>query len=110
MARDLVPKNVTLAADVKTAIAADVATQGVSANDIVVGLLAEHFRVRFEGTGRRSRGIEKLDEGAVLLHVPAALASKLDAAKSKQPAGRRTLQGVVEAVLRPHYELEALAA
>lgn len=103
MARDLIQKNVTLSADVRLAIADDVEERGISANDVIVGILAANYRVRFDGTGRRSRGVEKPGDRMVNLKVPAALAAKLDAAKSRQPQGQRTLQEVIEPILRAHY-------
>jgi predicted HicB family RNase H-like nuclease len=93
--------NVRVAADVKENLAADASSQEASVNDVAVKILADHFAVAFEGTGRRSPGVHTT-EGPLLLRVPEDLYAAVHAA-----AVSRSKTDVVESVLREHYERAA---
>lgn len=72
----------------KTKIAQRCAEKGESMNDLVVGILAEKFGVRFEKTGRGGGD----DVGAasdVVLRMPPALSRKIDVAAARAGETRR---------------------
>jgi hypothetical protein len=102
--RDL---NVRLSAEVKQRIAQDAEEQEASFNDVGVGILADHFNVRFVGTGRRSSGISVPAGTVVFSRVPARLDEKIELAAGRRPTGSRHKYAVVEAVFRLHYQLDA---
>lgn len=91
--------NVTLAADVKERLVADADERDLSLNDVAVGILAERYRVRFEGTSRKSPGT-KTPSGPVLLRMPLALYKKIHAA-----AVGVSKVDLVNRTLREHYGL-----
>lgn len=94
--------NVRLPADLRARIAQDASDQEVSVNDVIVGILADEFKVRFEGTGRKSPGVHKDGDGTVILRrVPIALYRKIVIA-----AIGRSHNEVVETTLRSHYKLD----
>lgn len=93
---------VDLSGAVRARLATDASEQGASINDVATGILADHFHVPFEGTGRRSPGAHKTEDGQVLLRVPPTLWRKVHVA-----AVDRSKREVVEAVLRSHYQLDA---
>jgi hypothetical protein len=81
--------------DLKALLVSEADDAGVSINDLAVGILAEHFGVRFVGTGRPGRGV---NGGAGLqLPVPASLWMRVHNASGKQGRSKRA---IVEDVLR----------
>lgn len=81
----------------------DAATEReVSLNDYAVGVLAEHFKVKFKGTGRRSPGA-RVSNGALMLPVPVPLYNRIKMATLKQPKGEQSIRSVVEGVMRDHF-------
>jgi predicted HicB family RNase H-like nuclease len=96
--------NVRVSAEVKERLVADANHREVSLNDVAVGLLADHFRVSFKGTGRRSPGA-RTPAGPLPLRVPPSLWRRVHNAAVGQ-----TKSDVVERVLRAHYDLDARAA
>ena len=98
MSHDTKVLNVRVSAAVKERLSADAREREASVNDVAVSILAEHFRVSFKGTGRRSPGVHT-PEGPLLLRVPPALYRKVHAAAVDQSKTQ-----VVESVLAAHYE------
>lgn len=97
-------------ADLKERLVFDAIARGSSINDVAVAILADHFTVKFEGTGRKSPGAEVGAGGPLLLRVPPALWRKVDAAAGRAPKGGRSKVAVVQAILRAHYAAAAAAA
>lgn len=89
-------------ADVKERLVADAVSREVSLNDVAVTILADHFGVRFEGTGRASPGAKR-EDGPLILRVPESLYWKIDAAAHGRH-GARTKVAFVLDVLQKHYE------
>jgi hypothetical protein len=96
--------NVRVAADVKEKLVAEAGERGLSVNDVAVGILAGIFRVRFEGTSRKSPGAS-LGEGALVLRMPHTLYKKIHAA-----AIDVSKVELVNQKLREHYGLVEAAA
>lgn len=71
---------------------------GLSLNDYAVGVLAEHFGVKFVGSGRRGPGAS-VTTGALMLPVPSPLYRKIHAAVLTEGSKR----AVVEGVFRQHF-------
>ncbi len=63
-------------AEVKRALAREVGRRGGTMNDVAVSILAEHFGVGFEPSGRRG-GARPGASGAVLLRIPRELKAEL---------------------------------
>lgn len=98
--------NVRLSAPVKERLNRDADEQEANINDVGVAIIADHFGIKFEGTGRRSRGAHT-PEGAVLFRVPNRVYARVEAAKNGRPKGSRSKTAVVEAIFREHYQLDA---
>lgn len=96
--------NVRVSAEVKKCLVDDAAEQSSSINDLAVGILAQEFRIRFDGTGRRSPGAQSASDGPMILRIPEKLDEKIRVAAARRPKGSRTNTAAVEAVLRKHYE------
>lgn len=99
--------NVRVDADLKERLVFDAMERGCSINDVAVEILAEHFGISFEGTGRKSPGAVVGEGGPLVLRVPAALWRKVDAAAGRMPKGSRSKVAVVQSVLRDHYAAAA---
>lgn len=95
--------------DLKAALVALTEQREDSLNDVAVGILAEHFSVRFAGSGRRSPGAAVTD-GPLNLPVPEPLYRKIEAAVARQPKGRRSKVCVVEDVFRAHFAAASTTA
>lgn len=91
--------NVRVSADVKERLSSDAVASESSVNDVAVGILAERYKVKFQGTGRRSPGTHT-PEGPLLLRMPVTLYRKIHAA-----AIDCSKTEVVERELREHYSL-----
>lgn len=91
--------NVSVSAPVKERLVADANERGSSVNDVAVAILATKYRVKFQGTGRRSPGTHTA-AGPLVLRVPTTLYRKVHTA-----ALGRTKSAVVESDLRAHYGL-----
>lgn len=102
--------NVRVDADVKEALVFDAMSRHISINDVAVSILAAHFGVSFNGTGRKSPGAFVGTGGPLVLRVPAALWRKVDAAAGRAPKGSRTKVAVVQAILRDYYAARRAAA
>jgi len=88
--------------ELKALLVGEAEETGVSINDLAIGILAEHFGVRFVGTGRPSRGA---NGGAGLqLPVPASLWLRVHTAAGKSGRSKRE---IVEDVFRARYERAA---
>lgn len=96
--------NVRVSAEVKARLVAEAQERDLCINDVAVGILAERYRVIFQGTGRRSNGAHK-PEGPMVFTVPLALYRKIHAA-----ALTRTKTEVVEQDFRDHFGLVDAAA
>lgn len=96
--------NVRVSAPVKERLSSAATESGQSVNDLAVGILAAHFGVKFEGTGRRSPGTHT-PAGPLLLRVPERIYAKVHSA-----ALSRSKTDVVESILRQHFDLDAALA
>lgn len=96
--------NVRVSAEVKEKLSAEALERGSSVNDVAVGILAERYRLKFQGTGRRSPGTHTA-EGPLLLRMPLTLYKRIHAA-----AVDCSKTDVVERQLREHYELVEISA
>lgn len=86
----------------KERLAADAVERGASINDLAVGILADRFRVKFSGSGRRSPGFRGSAVGAYRMPVKLWLAISYEASK------RQTTKKVVVAeTLAEHYDVAA---
>ena len=75
--------------ELKQTLAAEVAREGVSLNDIAVGILASRFAVPFEPSGRK--GAPPKGTGDVLLRMPPALKDKLQTRAAERGRGLNDL-------------------
>ena len=83
---------VRMPADLKRALAAEVARRGASLNDVAVAILASRFAVAFQPSGRR--GSTPSEGGDVLLRMPRELKDKLSRRASERR--RSTHELIVE--------------
>ena len=94
----------------KAMLIAESEARRVSVNHCLIGALAEHFAVPFDGTGRRRSPGATVSDGAVVLAVPALLYQKIVEQEGLQPKGRRSKRAVVEDVLREHFAALVVAS
>jgi myo-inositol-1-phosphate synthase len=90
--------------ELKQTLAAEVAREGVSLNDIAVGILASRFAVPFEPSGRK--GAPPKGTGDVLLRMPPALKEKLQTRAAER---RRGVNDLIVEILGERLGLEAPA-
>lgn len=85
---------------VKAALSADAEERGASINDLAVGILAERFKVKFAGSGRRSPGARGSLTGAY--RMPLALWTAIGHEATDR---QTTKKAVVATTLAEHYGL-----
>lgn len=84
----------------KATLAKDAAERGASINDLAVGILAERFRVKFDGSGRRSPGFRGSAVGAYRMPFTLWLAISHEA--DEQETSKKA---IVAETLAEHYGL-----
>lgn len=84
----------------KATLAQDAADRGASINDLAVGILADRFRVKFDGSGRRSPGFRGSAVGAYRMPLKLWLAISHEATNKST-----TKKAVVAETLAEHYGL-----
>jgi Arc/MetJ family transcription regulator len=87
-----------LSAELKDAIASEVAQRRTNMNDVVVAILARKYRVAFEPTGRRSSAIGP--SGDLVLRMPAELQRTIKARAAESGA---TLQDEIKRTLSDYF-------
>lgn len=86
---------------IKEHLAADAAKREASINDVAVGILAERFKVKFEGTGRKGPGARGSLVGS--FRMPRKLDVAIYTARTTDAPSKRA---VVERTLAEHYGIE----
>lgn len=85
-------------ADLKQKIVEDAERRGLTMTEVVVGILADEFRVKYEPTGRPT--LTTGDSPDLVLRAPKALRTKINV-RAAQVDG--TARGVVIETLSRHY-------
>lgn len=93
------PLQFTVADSVKARIEADSHERGTSINNVVIGVIAAHYRVPFEPTARKGGG----GSGSPTMNVPLPVKVYERVARD---AIMRTKQEVVERILCAHYGID----
>lgn len=100
--------NISFPTSVKSALVEEAERDNRSLNDLAVGILADHFKVKFEPTGRPYRGTKTTSGVVILRRVPARVDQKIEAEKSRRTRGK-TKEAVVVSIIAEHYGVEAEA-
>lgn len=101
--------NVSFPAPIKGALVEAAEQKNASLNDVAVSILAEHFKVKFEPTGRPYRGTTKESGVVILRRVPARLDQKIEAEKSRRTRGK-TKESVIVSILAEHFKIAPVPA
>jgi hypothetical protein len=77
-------------AELKSAIAERVETDGTNMNDLLVGILAQYYDVRFEPSGRAS-AVAIGDSSDIVLRMPKSLKKRIGIDAERQEREKREI-------------------